>query len=287
MKSLIELSAELDATNTVVNLTNVFESLASMKIAQTKDQVLQSTDYFKALWDIYRQIRVDSLFHFGRRTGKYKVSDKQLIVAITGEGGFSGDIDQRLIEQVLSDYDEALHDIIVVGHHGAVYFAQSGISFKKYYKLPENLKSINTTAIIAEVQKYRTTVVYYQSYQSLHTQDIRKIELAQMVEEEGKKSGKLQKGDVISEATYIFEPSTFEVVDHLERSMLQIALSQVILESRLAQYASRFKAMSMARTRSEEVFQDLTTSFNRTKRLVKDERLKEIMNGMRVQEAGI
>src|SRR3712207_7285068 len=54
-----------------------------------------------------------------------------------------------------------------------------------------------------------------------------------------------------SEATYIFEPSAFVLVDHLERSMMQIALEQLILESKLAQYASRFRAMS-ASHRSEE-----------------------------------
>ena len=50
--------------------------------------------------------------------------------------------------------------------------------------------------------------------------------------------------EMINEWTYIFEPSTYAVVAHLERSMMQIAVSQLILESKLAQYAARFRAMS-------------------------------------------
>ena len=53
--------------------------------------------------------------------------------------------------------------------------------------------------------------------------------------------------DIISERNYIFEPSSFAVVAHLERTMLEISLSQTILESKLAQYASRFRAMSAAK----------------------------------------
>ena len=103
------------------------------------------------------------------------------------------------------------------------------------------------------------------------------------VRERGQTSEKSE--DVISEATYIFEPTTFDVVSHLERSMMLIALSQVILESKLAQYASRFRAMSAAHDRSEEAKTDLHMQFNRAKRTLKDERLKEIINGLRKASA--
>src|SRR5664279_5005355 len=86
---------EADMT-TIVGLTSAFESLASMRIAQTKTQVLQSQAFFNELWHIYSQIRVDSLFRFGR-TDKEEVIKKGLFIAVTAEGGFSGDIDQKLI----------------------------------------------------------------------------------------------------------------------------------------------------------------------------------------------
>jgi len=70
-------------------------------------------------------------------------------------------------------------------------------------------------------------------------------------------------------------------VDHLERSMMQIAVSQLILESKLAQYASRFRAMSAANQRAVEAKDDLNLEFNRARRALKDERLKEIVNGLK------
>ena len=63
--------------------------------------------------------------------------------------------------------------------------------------------------------------------------------------------------------------------------MLKIALSQLILQSKLAQYASRFRAMSASHQRADETKVDLHLAYNRAKRAVKDERLKEIINGIK------
>ena len=242
MRQPAEVQEELDAVGTMVSLTGVFEGIASLKIAKIKNQVLQSQTYFKALWHIYMQIRVDASFHFGRRTSKDKVINKELFIIITAEGGFSGDIDEKLISWMLKHYDRDHHDIIVVGHHGAIQLSQRGIPIRKYYKLPEKDQEINVTPIINEVQKYKSTTAYYQTYVSLMVQDVKRIGLMAAVQEQGKR---ILKGEsIISEENYIFEPSVYSVVDHLERTMLTIMLSQIILESKLAQYASRFRAMS-------------------------------------------
>jgi F-type H+-transporting ATPase subunit gamma len=250
-----------------------------MRIAQTKTQVLQSQQFFSELWKIYTQLRVDKLFRFGR-TSSEQIIDKQLFIIITSEGGFSGDIDQKLIKSMLEQYDPQKQDIIVIGHHGAVQLIQAGVSFKKYFTLPSKDKNINVQPLIKEARGYRDTVVFYQTYVSLMVQNVASINLSNAVKEEAAASSKDQE-EYISEKNYIFEPSAFEVVAHLERSMMQIALSQVILESKLAQYASRFRAMSMAKDRAHQLNDSLKLLYNRTKRRQQDERLKEMINGLR------
>lgn len=282
MSRLQEVSERRAAMDTIVNLTSVFEGLASMRIAQVKNQVLQSQEFFSEIWHMYQQIRVDSLFRFGRGKGEDMIK-KQLYIVITAEGGFSGDIDQKLIKMMLSDYDPNKQDIIVIGHHGALQLIQANVGFKKYFTLPSRDKNINVRPLVQEVRHYQSTSVFYQTYVSLMVQDVKRIELQSAVTQQGAAiASKGSTEEVISEANYIFEPSTFDVVAHLERSMTEIALSQVILDSKLAQYASRFRAMSMAKDKSEELADDLTTLFNRTKRRIQDERLKEMINGLRM-----
>jgi ATP synthase F1 gamma subunit len=180
---------------------------------------------------------------------------------------------------MLEKFDSNKQDIIVIGHHGAVQLIQAGIAFKKYFTLPSKDRNINVVPLIKEARKYKDTMVFYQTYKSLMVQEVKSIDLNNAVQEEGKNVGSAD--EYISETNYIFEPSTFDVVAHLERSMMQIALSQVILDSKLAQYASRFRAMSMAKDRANDLHNDLGILFNRTKRRIQDERLKEMINGLR------
>ena len=284
MKRPNEIEREEMSMSALVELTSVFEGIASMRIAQVKNQVLQATEFFNELWHIYSQLHVSAIFGFGRNTGDVEVIDKELYIIITAEGGFSGDIDQKLIQLMLQTYDKEKNVIIVIGHHGAIQLAQRGIAYEKYFKLPKKDENINVTPIIREVQKYAKTRVFYQEYVSLMTQDVKSIELSTAVTSKG---GEADKPDeVISEANYIFEPSTYDVVDHLERSMMQIAMSQLILNSKLAQYASRFRAMSASHTRATEAKGELRLDYNRAKRNIKDARLKEIINGLKKAKSG-
>lgn len=281
-----EIEMDVMAMETLAELTSVFQGIASMRIAQIKNQVLQATQFFDELWHIYSQLRVSAIFGFGRQNQDLEVIDKELFIIITAEGGFSGDIDLKLVQLMLKSYDKEKNEIIVIGHHGAIQLAQRGVSYKKYFKLPTKDQNINVLPIIREVQQYKSTTVYYQEYVSLMVQDVKKIELSSAVQKKGQQTD--APDEIISESNYIFEPSTYDVVDHLEASMMNIAMSQLILNSKLAQYASRFRAMSASNTRANEAKGELKLDFNRAKRAIKDERLKEIINGMKMsqQKAG-
>jgi ATP synthase F1 gamma subunit len=285
VRSPNEIEREEKAIGTLVELTSVFEGIASMRIAQIKNQVLEATAFFNDLWHIYSQLRVDSMFRFGRSQSDEKVINKDLYVIITAEGGFSGDIDQKLVKFMIDNYDKDKQDILVIGHHGALQLAQRGISYIKYFKLPTKDKNINVAPIIKYVQKYKKTTVFYQQYVSLMVQDVRRIELAAAVAEQGKNT--TEADEIITPDNTIFEPSTYMVIDHLESSMMRIAMGQLILDSKLAQYASRFRAMSASHTRAEESKDDLHMEYNRSKRAIKDQRLKEIVNGLRKAGANI
>jgi ATP synthase F1 gamma subunit len=276
-----DIERDVKSIGTLVELTSVFEGIASMRIAQIKNQVLQATEFFDDLWEIYSQIRVDNLFRFGRSQSGEEVLEKDLFIIITAEGGFSGDIDQKLIKIMLEGYSKEKQDILVIGHHGAMQLAQRGVGFIKYFKMPTKDKNINVEPIIRYVQKYQKTTVFYQEYISLMVQDIKRIELSAAVAEQGKQSQENEKKEIITGENTIFEPSMYKVIDHLERSMLQIAMSQLILDSKLAQYASRFRAMTASHERAEESQGDYKLEYNRSVRAIKDQRLKEIINGMR------
>lgn len=279
MRRLSEIASERDNAAILVELTSAFEGIASTRIVQVKDQVQRSGQFFDDLWRIYSQLRVDKSFNFGRAQGGASTSPKGLMILITSEGSFSGDIDQKLIATALADYDQSKNDIVVVGYHGIAQLRQHRVQAILNFKLPSSDQNINVAPLVAAVQKYASTVVYYETYVSLMQQDVKTIALGAAISLRG---ANVKKGEeVISEQTYIFEPSTRAVLGHLERAMIGIALSEVILESKLAQYASRFRANRAAHEKADDTLSNLTLLHARAKRQLKDERLKEIINGLR------
>lgn len=277
MKRPLEVLAEENDMQTIVGLTSAFESISSMKIKMTKRGVLGTNSFFDDIWSIYKNIRVSGIFQFGRQPGEHPI-DKELFILITSSAGLSGDIDERLIRLVRKYYDQKKNDIVVIGKHGAQQLTQAGISYQKFFNLPKN-DPINVEPLMNIVKQYRETRVFYQSYVSLTTQEIRTMRLTDVIE--AREAAIDDSKNQITEATYIFEPNTLVVVAHMETSMLRLALLRFIYDSRLAQHASRFRAMSAARERAVDEAGALRVQYNQARRGMIDQRLKEVTAGLK------
>jgi len=285
MKRPLEIKAEEASMRTIVSLTSAFESLSSMQITKTKSKVLISNEFFNEVWNIYKQIRMDVMFNFGR-TEDEKPIDKELLILITAPGGLSGDIDQRLIRKFRERYDPEKNDIIVIGHHGALQLDQLKIHYNIYFDMPKK-DYINVDLLMKEIKKYARSRVFYQNYISLTQQEIKELDLSEVVSSKGKIADLDTLGDdMITEKNYIFEPNAYAVAAHLETSILRLTLTQFIYDSRLAQLASRFRSMTAAKERSVETANELHTQYSRAKRALVDVRLKESLAGLKKLRAG-
>lgn len=272
MRRASAIEKEAREITTVQDLTGVFESLASTQVAKVKNKVGLSKDFFQLLWQRYSSIRVDPKT---RITNRESVGEqtRQVFVIISAEAGLSGDIDQRLIEVMSRDYDESTTDIIVLGSHGASQLTQRGLPYVRFFKVPESDHYIDVSPVIEAVMPYSKIIVYYEEYISLGVQEIKSINLISSVQEMSKEAEE----DVMTKEDTIFEPSLDDIADQMEMTMMTLALSQTILESSLAQAASRFNAMAVAKKRAGELLSDYMMEFHRAKRSESDRRLREVM----------
>ena len=280
MRRPLEIQGEETSMRTLVTLTSAFESLSSLQIAKTKNKVLISNQFFEEVWNIYKQVRMDVIFNFGRKENE-KPIDKELLILITATGGLSGDIDQRLIKRVMDHYNEEKNDILVIGHHGASQLDQIRVKYNYYFDLPKN-DYINVDPLMNIIKTYKKSRIFYQDYVSLSRQNIKDVDLSEVVSSKGRVVDLDTAGDnLITEKNYIFEPNPYSVAAYLETSILRLTIAQFIYDSRLAQVASRFRAMSAAKERSTDEANDLHTEFSRAKRAVIDARLKESFAGLK------
>jgi F-type H+-transporting ATPase subunit gamma len=282
------IEKEAGQVGTVTELTGIFESIASMRIGKIKDRVAKSQLFFAELWQIYTQLRIDPTERLTGKNGP-KRDKPNVFLVLTSEGGLSGDIDARIVRTVLESFDPKTTDLIIIGAHGATQFVQNHAKIKRYFRLPDVDQAIDVSPIVDELLGYKKPTVWFQRYISLSVQEVGRIDLLGRVRSLGTGAAETKgenEGEIISAREYLFEPSVDDVVRYLESVMMEIALSQVILESRLAQYASRFTAMSSAKKRAKELQTLLIMSYNRAKRGEADDRIKEIVNSMNALSMG-
>lgn len=268
-----QIQKDSDEIATVQDLTGVFESTASTQVAKVKSKAELAQEFFDLLWKRYSSIRMDPKQRIGNREPSEE-NDRKVFVIISAEAGLSGDIDQRLIETMLSNYDAKTTDIVVLGTHGAQQLRQKGIPYTHHFKVPETDQYIDVSPVINIIATYGSISVYYEVYVSLGVQEIKVIDLASRIKD---MSEDVDTDDIMTVADTIFEPSLDEIAEQMEQTMMTLALSQTILESTLAQAASRFNAMAGAKKRAEELLALLHLEFHHAKRSESDRRMREIM----------
>ncbi len=267
------IQKETEQIETIEDLTGVFESLATTQIAKVRDKVEVSKEFFSLLWSKYSAIRVDPSTRITNREDD--TSQKGAFVVISAEAGLSGDIDLRLVEAVLHDYDPKMTDIIVIGSHGAQQLEQRGVTFTHFFKVPQSDTYIDVSPVIKSIEPYNQVKVYYEEYVSIGVQNIKTIDLIQSIKAMSEDTE--DNDNIITENETIFEPSLEEIADIMETAMKSFAFSQVILESGLAQDASRFNAMATAKKRASELVALYHLEYHRAKRSENDRQMREVM----------
>lgn len=269
------IEKEAASIETLRNLTNVFESLASTQVAKVKNKVELSKRFFQLLWQHYSAIRIDPKKRITSRGENG--NGRKVMVLISAEGGLSGDLDQRMIENMQAEYSPNETDIVVLGSHGANQLTQRGIPYIRFFQVPETDRYIDVTPVIEAVLPYSHISVYYEEYLSLGQQEVRKIDLISRLQTLSEGAGEY----VITDKDTIFEPSLDEIAEQMEAMMMSLALSQTILESGLAQAASRFNAMTVAEDRAGDLLSEYKMEYHRAKRAENDRRLREVLVGMK------
>jgi F0F1-type ATP synthase gamma subunit len=161
----------------------------------------------------------------------------------------------------------------VLGSHGATQLTQQGIPYARFFQVPETDHYIDVSPVIDAVYPYPKIVVYYEEYVSLGVQNIKSIDLISSMKDMSEDADE----EAITAEETIFEPSLDDIAEQMEITMMTLALSQTILESSLAQAASRFNAMAVAKKRAGELLGDFTLEFHRAKRSESDRRLREVL----------
>jgi ATP synthase F1 gamma subunit len=277
MKRSRLIGTQLQEIGMIQDLTSALEGVASIQLAKIRDRVLQGRECFDELWQTYIELRLDKKDkRFVEPDTSSSPKKTAINVIITSDSNLGGEIDRRVVDFFVKQPTRP-PETIVIGAHGAQLLANNGIRVAQAFDSPELLSSEEIRPIINLLSGYDHISVFYESYLTLTSQEVRNIDLVSVVSALGSDN---TSENVISSKDYIFEPSIYEIVARMELTMLEIGLAQLILDSRLAQFASRFNAMLVAEDRAKEKHQQLFVSWRKATRDESDKQQKEAEQGV-------
>lgn len=282
MKRANLIREDLEQTETIEDLTAVFESIASIHIAKIRNRVVASKEFFAELWQVYSSLRLDP----GKRLKAKKGTEKgsKAAVVITSEGKFGGAMNDKILQAFHDTYPaDQQPAVVALGSYGAAKLKNSNANLTRAFTMPPHDIDINVSAVIEEVRRYSQVSVFYQTYDSLRVQKVARIDLVSKVQEYGQDVG--EAGQTLNPEDYIFEPGVGEIADYMESVMMGIALTQVVMEAKLAGYAARYNQMSMAKQRAGDLVGGFRQEYLRARRAESDERTKEALKAFKYYQA--
>ena len=265
MNKITELYREYQDVSTIEEVARIFENSASIQVRQIKNRVLASRDFLHELWSMYVQLRLDSGGDLDIPVN-VPTNDKTAVILISSDESLGGTIDERLIEEAISVMNPGRADYFVIGKKGARIMKAQGIKPTAAFKLPDITKPVNVIPIIYKTQEYKSSVVYFEQFINIDTQQIQVFELISGIKRVGQMESSRRDASLIFTSDYIFEPSLKKVISYLESMMRATVLTELILESRLAQLANRFNTMNQAGANADKIKNQLYIEYKRARR---------------------
>lgn len=280
MSKSAEILQSYNDVKIVEEVAQVFENVASIQIRQIKDRVIASRQFFHELWSMYEQLRIDTR---NQETLMVPKTKAEAVVLISSDTGLSGSIDERLVEAMSQQTNVRSVDIVVIGRRAEQLLLQRHMKAAKVFPLPDIAKAIRVLPLISFLSSYRKVTIFYEQFISLARQEIVAFELQESVRRLSESELSRTDTSLIYASDYIFEPSLLEVTLYLESMMQATAVTEMILESRLAQLASRYTAMGSAHSNADRAKTQLWREYTTTLRREKDQLNQLFINRELVQ----
>ncbi len=289
MASLKEVKGRINSINGTLKITSAMKMVASSKLHKAQEAIENMLPYERRLHHMLTNflnagLSVESPFVVKRDVKKIAI----VVFASNSSlcGGFNVNVIRHLSE-MLEEYIQQLgkENILVypIGRKVADAVKKLGItpmgdyqhmSGRPNYKEASDLAAeLMDRFVSGEIQQVE---MLYNHFKSTSTQVLTRetylpINLAQASTEEKQEKG--------MQADYIIEPSAEKVMQELLPKVLRMKMYTVLLDSNAAEHAARTMAMQIATDNANDLIQELTLIYNKSRQQAITNELLDIIGG--------
>ena len=287
MAQMREIKRRIRGIQSIRQITNAMELVATAKLQKARTSLKQSRPYYTTVLE-----NINDILQYtggGHPLLEERPIKKSLYIVVTSDRGLAGGYNANVIQlahQAMKERDsEPL--LMVVGTKAKDHFSKRGFTIHQdFVGLSErpsfdDAQSLGDEAInLYRKKEIDEIILIYTEFESTLSSMPEKIRLLPteklQAPSEGKEDGQKQEGyrDLIE-----FEPSTTGVLDYLIPMYLNSAIFGALIEASASEQASRRIAMENATDNANDMIDDLQTNYNRARQAEITNEITEIVSG--------
>ncbi|MBR1794002.1 MAG: ATP synthase F1 subunit gamma [Bacteroidales bacterium] len=274
MPSLKEIKGRIASVKSTLKITSAMKLVASAKLRKAQQAIEGMRPYERKLQEM--------LAHLTRQAGgapesttpelEPEVSKKVAIVAFASNSSLCGAFNAnavRLALETIQSFGDAQVTVYSVGRKMAEAMKKVGYPSPADYQHLADKPSYAEAAVLAEqlMEDFRegrvdrVELVYNHFVSSGKQVPVRETFLPSTAVISGEAAGEVEK----SETDYILEPSARELLEELLPKSQKLKFYTALLDSNASEHAARTVAMQTATDNGEDLLQELTLQYNKSR----------------------
>ena len=293
MASLKEVKNRINSVKSTRQITSAMKMVASAKLHKAQGRITSMLPYQRKLNEILTNfLRTEASFE-SAYTAQREVSRVAIVVCSSNTslcGAYNSNV-ARLLEKAVGDYQSLGKDNILIYPIGKkieesvkkLSCVKQG-SYQKLVDVPAYTDAYQLAAELmasfAENKVDRVELIYHHfksmGSQILVREDYLPIDLSKMADTAAAQDAESARG---YNNDYIVEPSVGQVISELLPMVLCQKIYTMLLDSVTSEHAARMLAMQAATDNADDLIQELTIQYNKTRQQSITNELLDIIGG--------
>lgn len=252
-------NSELINLNSLIDVVNAYEEIASIRMRRVKKSVLEMRVYLEGVHDIFEQVRSSYKREIPKENNIIRETNgKTVAVFLSSNSGLYGSIVSETFDLFISYIKENPAVVpVIIGKVGKrLYSSYLGSYDFKYFNLPDSgLHDTDIRKIFGEIVKYEVIVVFHGKFRDVLSQVPSMISITG----DDLKVSSAEK----SVDKYLFEPNLLTILSYFEKQIVSSLFEQSVYESNLSKYASRMVGLDSARDNIERLISDIEEGYQK------------------------
>jgi len=289
MPSLKDIRGRIGSVRNIAQITRAMEMVAASRMKRAQDAILSARPYSDELRDALSRVaavvgeEVDPLL--ARRPVK-----RVALIMITTDRGLAGSLNANAIRAALRWTQDKINmrngdgpvevEAITIGRKGRDGLRRAGIPIAAHFNQLGDRPAFTDVTPIARLVtddfldgKFDEIDVAYSTFISTLTQRPEITPLLPIA------TPKQEEGAAVENDEYLFEPSPEAVLRRLLPHFVAIDLYRAVLENQASEQSARMIAMRSSTDNANELIEDLTLVYNKTRQATITREMIEIASG--------